>query len=159
MPRLIRNGQIVEDTWLPANPESDQVAPGQIATLTQWQSLADKRGTAVQLEPGESPAPLYGELDQLALVTINFPVFTDGRGFSYARDLRERGYTGELRAGGQFIRDQLTYLKRCGFDAFQLANEAELEAALLSLDDFSVYYQAASDQPLPLFRRRSELPR
>ena len=86
---------------------------------------------------------------------VNFPVFTDGRGFSYARELRERGLRGELRAGGHFIRDQLTYLQRCGFNAFQMADEAELEAALASLADFSEHYQASIDQPLPLFRRRA----
>ena len=88
-------------------------------------------------------------------MVVNFPVFTDGRGFSYGRELRERGYQGELRAAGHFIRDQLTYLSRCGFDAFQMADESQLEDALASLDDFSESYQAAIDQPLPLFRRRA----
>jgi uncharacterized protein (DUF934 family) len=93
-------------------------------------------------------------LDDLALVVINFPVFTDGRGFSYARELRERGFKGELRASGNFIRDQLTYLRRCGFNAFSMADDAQLASALDSLSDFSESYQAAPDQPLPLFRRR-----
>ena len=154
MPLLIRNGCITEDTWQPVNQDSDHSTHDQVSTLGQWQQLADKNGSAVQLEPGESPAALYDYLDQIALVLVNFPAFADGRGFSYARDLRERGYSGELRAGGHFIRDQLTYLKRCGFDAFQLANDKELEDALTSLEDFSEHYQAAIDQPLPLFRRR-----
>jgi len=158
MPRLIKNDHITEDTWQPLNHDSERLASRQIASLEQWQQLTDKCGSAVQLEPGESPVPLYDHLGQIELVLVNFPVFTDGRGFSYARDLRERGYTGELRAGGHFIRDQLTYLKRCGFDAFQMANEEELEDALTSLTDFSEHYQAAIDQPLPLFRRRPEAP-
>ena len=114
----------------------------------------DKQGHAVQLEPGQAPTPLFEYLEQIPLVAINFPVFTDGRGFSYARELRQRGFKGELRACGHFIRDQLTYLRRCGFDAFQLANEHELEAALASLADFDEFYQGSVDQPLPLFRRR-----
>ena len=154
MPLLIKNGCITEDTWQPVNQNSDHATHDQVATLEQWQQLADRNGSAVQLEPGESPAALYDYLDQIALVLVNFPAFADGRGFSYARDLRERGYSGELRAGGHFIRDQLTYLKRCGFDAFQLADDKELEDALTSLEDFSEHYQAAIDQPLPLFRRR-----
>ena len=154
MPLLIKNGCITEDTWQPVNQNSDHATHDQVATLEQWQQLADRNGSAVQLEPGESPGALYDHLDQIALVLVNFPAFADGRGFSYARDLRERGYSGELRAGGHFIRDQLTYLKRCGFDAFQLADDKELEDALTSLEDFSEHYQAAIDQPLPLFRRR-----
>jgi len=106
------------------------------------------------LEPGQAPAPLFEHLRAIPLVAINFPVFTDGRGFSYGRELRERGFTGELRASGHFIRDQMTYLARCGFDAFQLADESVLDEALASLQDFSEHYQAAIDQPLPLFRRR-----
>ena len=154
MPRLIKHGAIIEDAWEPAGADEDTAGPGQILTLEQWQSLDDKRGSAVQLEPDHACAPLVDHLQDIALIAINFPVFTDGRGFSYARELRERGYTGELRAVGQFIRDQLHYLSRCGFDTFQLADESELEAALASLDDFSEHYQASIDQPQPLFRRR-----
>tara|TARA_R110002110_G_scaffold14698_1_gene67635 strand:- start:55074 stop:55541 length:468 start_codon:yes stop_codon:yes gene_type:complete len=155
MPKLIKDTEIVSDTWASVDPES--MAPGeqQILTLEQWLQAADKAGTAVQLEPGESPAPLFDHLNELALVAINFPVFTDGRGFSYARELRARGYDGELRATGHFIRDQLTYLHRCGFNAFKMDDEAELQEALGSLNDFTVHYQAAVDQPQPLFRRRS----
>lgn len=154
MPKLIKANSIVEDEWLPVDPDSPTTSPGQICTLDQWVSLPDKADSAVQLEPGQPPEPLMGALDQIRLIVVNFPVFTDGRGFSYGRQLRERGYRGELRAGGFFIRDQLTYLKRCGFDAFQMADQSNLEAAVASLDDFTEYYQAAIDQPLPLFRRR-----
>ena len=155
MPRLIKDGSIVEDAWLPLDAESQRPLEGQICNLEQWLQRADKSASAVQLEPGEAPSPLFDSLQQIKLVVVNFPVFTDGRGFSYARDLRERGYSGELRASGHFIRDQLTYLQRCGFDAFQMADEAQLEAAMASLGDFTEHYQAAIDQPLPLFRRRA----
>jgi uncharacterized protein (DUF934 family) len=156
MPKLIKHGSIIDDVWAPVDPDCTAPAPGQVCNLDQWQNLADKNGSAVQLEPGQEPTPLFDALNEIALVVINFPVFTDGRGFSYARDLREQGYSGELRANGHFIRDQLTYLQRCGFDAFQMADDANLEEALASFKDFSVHYQAAIDQPLPLFRRRSE---
>jgi uncharacterized protein (DUF934 family) len=156
MPRLIKEGKIIEDTWLPIHPDVVLPASGQICTLLQWQQLLDKNCSAVQLEAGQEPTPLYPFLQDIQLVVINFPVFTDGRGFSYARDLRERGYSGELRACGHFIRDQLTYLHRCGFDAFQMADESGLDSALASFRDFSEYYQAAIDQPLPLFRRRAQ---
>lgn len=152
MPRLICDGKITEDDWLAPNP--DELLPHHIPTLAQWEQLADKTGTAVQLEPGDGVGPLLGALDSISLVAVNFPVFTDGRGFSYARELRERGYRGELRAVGQFIADQLHYLARCGFNAFQFEPEGALEEALPQLTVFSEHYQASTEQPLPLFRRR-----
>lgn len=154
MRRLIKAGHIVEDSWQP--PDADAANPGrqQILSLDQWLRLTERNGHAVMLEPGQAPAPLFDHLAGIPLIAINFPVFTDGRGFSYGRELRERGFAGELRACGHFIRDQMSYLARCGFDTFQLADESLLAEALASLQDFSEYYQAAIDQPLPLFRRR-----
>ena len=155
MPRLIKDGAIVEDTWLAPDEDLHTPGPGQIATLDQWLRLEDKQASAVQLEPGQAPAPLLPHLDAVALIVVNFPVFTDGRGFSYGRELRERGFSGELRANGHFIQDQMTYLSRCGFSAFSMADETQLEAGLGRLADFSETYQAAPDQALPLFRRRT----
>lgn len=154
MPRLIKDGIVCDDRWQPAAAEAPNSAT-QICTLEQWQSLADKAGSAVQLEPGDGVEALLADLDKIALVSINFPVFTDGRGFSYARELRERGFEGELRATGNFLRDQLTYLRRVGFNAFAPANADDLDNMLAYLNMFSEYYQASVDQPLPLFRRRA----
>lgn len=154
MPRLIKDGAITEDNWLPVEPDAETAPAGHIASLAQWRSLSDKRGSAVQLEPGDELEPLLAHLDDIALVSVNFPVFMDGRGFSYARELRERGFRGEVRASGAFIRDQMTYLGRVGVNAFQLADESALEGALDSLNDFRESYQASVDQPQPLFRRR-----
>jgi len=154
MPRLIKNGAITDDQWLPADADSSVTSASQVCSLEQWLELEEKSGSAVQLEPANAPAPLFDFLSQIELIVINFPVFTDGRGFSYGRELRERGYRGELRATGHFIRDQMTYLTRCGFNAFQMADESQLEESLASLSDFTESYQAAVDQPQPLFRRR-----
>ena len=111
--------------------------------------------TAVRLEPADDPAELAADVDRLQLVAINFPKFADGRGYSCAVLLRTRhGYRGELRAVGDVGRDQLFYLKRCGFDAFALAPHRDPHAALASLGDFNVRYQGSVDDPLPLFRRR-----
>jgi uncharacterized protein (DUF934 family) len=86
---------------------------------------------------------------------VHFPTFTDGRGYSTARLLRERyGYRGELRAVGDVLRDQLFYLSRVGFDAFALRQDQDAEGALASLADFSESYQASVERPQPLFRRR-----
>ena len=144
MPRIIKDGAIVEDS-----------STDDVLDLEQWLACDNKATRAVVLEPGETLAPLLEHLDDLSLVMVNFPTFMDGRGFSYGRELRERGYTGELRAVGGFIRDQLTYLSRCGFNAFQMEDESQLEEALDSLGDFTDAYQASIDRPQPLFRRRA----
>jgi len=79
----------------------------------------------------------------------------DGRGYSIARLLRERyGWRGELRAIGDVLRDQLFYLTRCGFDAFELRAGQDAQAALTALADFSEAYQSSVERPQPLFRRR-----
>lgn len=152
MPRIIKDGAIIDNRWLPVDIDAP-AADDQIHSLDQWRN--NPGAAAVQLEPGEEPWPLLESLDTLELVAINFPVFTDGRGFSYARELRERGYGGEIRAVGHFQRDQMFYLKRCGFNAFDFAEDVDLEDALSSLEDFHETYQAAPDQHLPLFRRRA----
>ena len=141
--------QLIKDRILVDEPLQD------ILSLDEWLALENKDNSAVQLEPDQAPAALLADLDKLSTVAINFPAFTDGRGFSYARELRERGYKGELRATGHFIRDQLHYLSRCGFNAFEFDNEPSLADALQSLDDFSEHYQASPEQPNPLFRRRA----
>jgi uncharacterized protein (DUF934 family) len=107
------------------------------------------------LRPGDDPAALVPRFGSLSVIAVEFPQFTDGRGYSMARLLRERhGWRGELRAVGDVQRDQLYYLWRCGFDAFVLKDASKLEEALASLGDFSEGYQATVERPLPLFRRR-----
>jgi len=110
---------------------------------------------ALRLEPADDPAAFADRLAGVARVEVNFPKFSDGRGYSIARLLRERyGYRGELRAVGDVQRDQLYYLSRVGFDAFQLREGEDAREALAALRDFSEAYQASVERPLPLFRRR-----
>jgi uncharacterized protein (DUF934 family) len=118
-------------------------------------SPSPERGEALRLEPHDDPAAFAARLGAVARVEIHFPKFSDGRGYSLARLLRERfGYRGELRAVGDVQRDQLHYLSRVGFDAFLLRAGEEPEAALAALGGFSEAYQASVERPLPLFRRR-----
>jgi uncharacterized protein (DUF934 family) len=150
MPDIIRNARVEADDW----NESE------ILTLAQWKERRESptaagERLAVRLEPGDDPAELAPGIDRLALVAIDFPRFADGRGYSCAYLLRTRhGYRGELRAVGDVGRDQLFYLKRCGFDAFALAPHRDPHAALASLGDFTARYQGSVDDPLPLFRKR-----
>lgn len=167
MPKLIKDGAIVENTWeLIAKPEGDAaevaIPAGQvIVPLSVWKAqqdqLANRKDVGVWLDSDEVAEDIGEEANRFPIIGVNFPGFMDGRAFSTARILRERyGFKGELRALGNFIRDQLCYLRRCGVNAFAFANpDADLEIALKSLADFNEYYQASVDQPLPLFRRRA----
>ena len=167
MSKLIKDGAIVENTWtLIAKPEGDasdfSVPVGQVIVplslwLAQKSQLQARTDVGVWLDSDETADLIGADANQFAVIGVNFPGFMDGRAFSTARLLRERyGFTGELRAVGNFIRDQLCYLRRCGVNAFAFANpEADLAVALKSLNDFNEYYQASVDQPLPLFRRRA----
>lgn len=166
-PKLIKDGAIVENTWeLLAKPEGEAsevaVPAGQmIVPLSVWKAqqaqLSQRSDVGVWLDSDEVAEDIGEDANRFAVIGVNFPGFMDGRAFSTARILRERyGFKGELRAVGNFIRDQLCYLRRCGVNAFAFAKpETDLEAALKSLNDFNEYYQASVDQPLPLFRRRA----
>jgi len=112
-------------------------------------------GAVLRLEPADDPAAFVHRLGAVSRVEVNFPSFTDGRGYSIARLLRERhGYDGELRAVGDVQRDHLFNLARCGFDAFLLRKDEDADEALAAFDDFSETYQASVEEPQPLFRRR-----
>ncbi len=163
MTRIIKNESIVDDAWtiikLAEGETPDSAAlPEQnvIVSLSIWQTRKDGQPIGVWLDSNEGPETIAADLKHFAVIAINFPKFADGRGFSSARLLRERyGYAGELRAIGDVLQDQLYFLKRCGFDAYAVRSDKDIEAALAGLKDFSESYQAAVDQPQPLFRRRA----
>jgi uncharacterized protein (DUF934 family) len=120
-------------------------------------SLADFAGTnatAVRIEPGEDVRVLLPHLDRLTLVEIAFPTFRDGRGYSSARILREAGYSGELRASGDVLVDQVPFMKRCGFTSF--APNKPLDQAVVDrlTTVFPEVYQRAADGALPVWKRR-----
>jgi uncharacterized protein (DUF934 family) len=86
-------------------------------------------------------------LDRFAVVALEFPVFTDGRAFTSARLLRERyGYTGEVRAVGNVLRDQVLFMLRCGFDAFEMKSDDAAENWRAAIAEIDVFYQAAADR-------------
>ena len=117
--------------------------------------LADQtNATAVRLESGDDARLLIPYLDRLALVEISFPGYRDGRGYSSARILREAGYSGELRAAGDVLVDQMPFMRRCGFDSF--APDAPIDAQVLkaSLDRYEFHYQRAADAAVPVWKLR-----
>jgi len=116
--------------------------------------LTQPEASAVRVEAGEDARLLIPHLDRLALVEVDFPRFRDGRGYSSARILREAGYTGELRAAGDVLVDQMLFMRRCGFDSFAPyapIDEAVLEAALARYD---YVYQPAADDAVPVWKLR-----
>jgi uncharacterized protein (DUF934 family) len=90
----------------------------ELPAVTLESFAGQSNATAVRIEPGEDARELLPFLDRVALVEVNFPVFSDGRGYSAARILREAGYAGELRAVGDVAVDQISHMARCGFDSF-----------------------------------------
>lgn len=164
MPVIIKNNQVIEDLWtlLNADAQLDQALQTQqvIVPLSLWQQhkseLQAVQQLGVWLEADQAIEDLIDDLAQFAVIALNFPIFTDGRHFSSARLLRERyAYTGEIRAIGDVFRDQLFFMQRCGFDAYAIRADLCPTDALKSLTELSVSYQAAYDQNLPLYRRRS----
>ena len=159
MPKLIKDGRVAADTWHFAENAMPGTAAPTVLPLAQWLERRDVLGGAaarwgVLLEPGDDPASLAADLPDLGLVAVRFPAFTDGRGYSIARLLRQRyGFRGELRAVGDVLRDQIFLMARCGFDAFALRDDQDAAAAIAALGDFSEVYQGAVDRG-PLFERR-----
>src|SRR5947208_7055542 len=165
MPLLIKGRAVVEDGWMllrEAAALADVPADSPvIVPLALWQSehdaLAARGNVGVWLKPDDDPDALAGDVERLPLIAIDFPKFVDGRGYSSARLLRDKHrFAGELRAIGDVLRDQLYYLRQCGFDAFAIRSDRNLEAALKGLSDFSDNYQATAARPVPLFRRRAQ---
>jgi uncharacterized protein (DUF934 family) len=173
---IIKNRAVVDDDWSvlrlvvaeaaasdaePAveDPASIVVPEGKvIVPLAVWQAqrdtLSQRAEIGVWIASDERPEVLKGEVDQFAVIAVDFPKFTDGRGYSIAYNLRARlGYTGELRAIGDVLRDQLFSMARVGFDAFATRQDRNINDALKGLTDFSETYQASWDNKLPLFRR------
>lgn len=168
MSKLIQHRRAGENTW--RLPEDEREAAARIAagedtilSVDAWKLLREllpasgasrRPRIGVMLEPADDPAWIAQDLYRLDLVAVRFPVFTDGRGYSIGRLLRERyEWTGPLMAFGDVLRDQLLLLERCGFDVFWLRDDQDLAASLGAFADFSEFYQADADRA-PLFARR-----
>lgn len=110
--------------------------------------------TAVRLEPGDDARKLLPLLHQFELIEVAFPAYTDGRGYSAARILREYGYTGELRAVGDVLIDQISHYGRCGFDAFAPVKPMTRETAAKALATWPEVYQRTVDGRAPIWAAR-----
>ncbi len=150
---LIKDDQLIDDPWTTAPDEGPlPVEERIIVSLERWQAartelLARNGRLGIHLKSDQPPALIADDLASFDLVALEFPAFKDGRAYSYARLLRERyGFTGELRAVGQVLRDQLLFMHRCGFDSFEVADDGALDAWREAAREISVWYQPATDR-------------
>jgi uncharacterized protein (DUF934 family) len=150
--QLIRDGRIVADAYVRVAddaPVPDEVPA--IVSAARFLAEADafvrrEAPTGVLWPNDRRVAELVPHLDRLALVALVFPTFKDGRAFSQARLLRERhGFSGELRATGQVLRDQFLFMLRAGFDAFEVTKDADAAAFAEAAHRYSVFYQPTGD--------------
>ena len=166
MQKLISKDAPLDNHWtvlkVATGPEILQAVPGKnfVVPLQFWklyrEQLDDYSGNiAVWLDSDEQADQIGAELHALPLIALNFPVFSDGRSYSNARELRQRyGYKGEIRAIGDVLRDQLYYMAQCGFDTFEIRHDQDIDACLGAFADFETGYQSTVAEPTPLFRRR-----
>ncbi len=105
------------------------------------------------IAPGED-VRAHGGLGNLAVIGVAFPRFRDGRGYSSARILRERGFAGDVRAVGDVTLDQLLFLKRAGFSSVAPERPIDPAAAAVALARFPAFYQGGADGSVPAFALR-----
>jgi uncharacterized protein (DUF934 family) len=158
---LVENGHIVDDRYVRVDDEApipDRVAVIVSAKrfLAQASDLIRRDGSLGVSWPNDRRvAELEPWLGHLALITLTFPKFRDGRAYSQARLLRDQyGFRGTLRAVGDVLRDQFHFLVRAGFDSFEVKKAADAEVFAEVLSRYSVFYQPSADGRPPALRRR-----
>lgn len=149
---LLKSGSLVDDPWIPvADGEPLPPAGAIIVSLKRWQEeradlIARANGLGVRLAAADHAGAIAADIPLLALIALEFPTFRDGRAYSTARLLRERfGFKGELRAVGNVLRDQLLFMHRCGFDAFEVRDAAAVDEWKRAMSEISIFYQATAD--------------
>ncbi len=164
MPKIIRDGGIVDDIWQVLDGAAAQDLPAvahghYLLPLSCW--LKQPHATQFTHSPGvwidgdQDLVELAAYLDRIPVIGIHFSAFADGTGFSTGAVLREAlGFEGELRAFGEVIADQVPLLRRCGFNAFSLAEGDQLEVALNFLLGNHLSYQGSVHSPRTPFKFR-----
>lgn len=159
---LIKNGAEIANDWTFVPDGAVLPETGKV-TVSLLRFLGLKQGQengplpdGVRLGPADDVAELEPYLSELSLIEVDFPRYTDGRGYSQAQLIRRRyGYEGELRAVGHVLRDQIFYMNRSGFDAYE-TRRASVSEVVEALSEYSVVYQPAAAPSVPAFRRRHQ---
>jgi uncharacterized protein (DUF934 family) len=161
MQEIIKDKAIVQDDWtvlrLAENetPDAVDVPAGKVIVplkvwLLQRNVLEKRTDIGVWFSSDEQAKDLEGDIARFSLLAVDFPKFSDGRGYSIAYNLRSRfGFSGELRAIGDVLRDQLFYMQRVGFNAFAVRADKNIHDAIKGLTDFSEKYQTSWDEKIP----------
>ena len=119
--------------------------------------------TAQEHQTVQSPAvltlandvdPRTLDLGGVTRIDLQFPAFTDGRAYSQAFLLRRRlRFSGELRATGDVLIDQLVQMQRTGFDVAVLKDGVDASAAQRQLDRYAGFYQGSAVETQPQFAK------
>jgi len=160
---LIKNGRIVEDRFVRILDDAP-IPDGVPVIVPAARFLADAEDilrreapTGIEWPNNRKVSELEPYLDRLAVIVLAFPNFKDGRGYSQARQLRERyRFAGEMRAAGQILRDQFVFLVRAGFDALEVTKPGDAEAFAQTLARYTVFYQPTGEGRATAARVRAE---
>lgn len=146
-------------TWV---ADGEDLVPGDvIVSLTRFQAdgerlLAEGRRVGVRLKSDEAVEALAYDLPEIAVVALEFPKHLDGRSYTNARLLTERfGYQGQVRAVGDVLREQATYMARSGFNAFEPADGASAAEWQAASRRYRHAYQRGSDKRATAFEERA----
>jgi uncharacterized protein (DUF934 family) len=149
--KLIKSGAYTPDTFTPVADDTALPDGPVIVSLARFQKdrdtlLARNTPIGVRLQSSENPEALGADVHHFSLIALEFPKFRDGRAFSWARILRTRlNFTGEIRAVGDFLYDQVNYQHRTGFDAWEVPDNFTLEMFSRALTEMTNVYQPSAD--------------
>ncbi len=149
---LIKNNEFVDNVFARVADGETPTDGAILVSLKRWQAdrdalMARNAPLGLALTADQSPEALGADVHHFAVIELEFPKFRDGRGYSWARLLRQRlGYKGEIRATGDVLRDQWLFMSRCGIDAFEVRPGTRLEDFRAALNEQTVFYQPSTDR-------------
>jgi uncharacterized protein (DUF934 family) len=144
-------GAYAQDVFAPVADNAPLPEGAVLVSLARFQKereslLARNTQVGIRLQAHENPESLGADINHFSLIALEFPKFRDGRAFSWARILRTRlGFTGEIRAVGDFLYDQVNYQHRVGFDAWEVPDNFTLEMFNRALAEMTNVYQPSAD--------------
>jgi len=155
--KLIKDGKIAKDEWsYEAGSLKFPLNKPTIVDYEVWESEREKLlkqdvQIGIKLKSDQAPSLISKDLEYLGVVVLEFPLFKDGRPFSYAVLLRTRyGYKKEIRAVGHILQDQFRFLQRCGFNAVEIPEDMDETVWEKSISRIKHVYQWSVDKSVPI---------